>query len=120
MLFARAASPTARMSADTFDAIAIAIAFAFGAGQAGSAIAARGSKEGSRSAVIERGALGGTCVNVGCVPTKTVVASAGDIPQARRSADAPNRLCGRHRRRSARPHRLDEQSRSSADGSGGG
>ena len=66
------------MQSESFDAIIV------GAGQAGPAIAARCSKEGLRSAVIERGAFGGTCVNVGCVPTKTLVASARAMHQARR------------------------------------
>ncbi len=66
------------MSIETFDAIIV------GAGQAGPAIAARCSKEGLRTAVIERGHFGGTCVNVGCVPTKTLVASARAMHQARR------------------------------------
>ena len=66
------------MPIETFDAIIV------GAGQAGPAIAARCSKEGLRTAVIERGHFGGTCVNVGCVPTKTLVASARAMHQARR------------------------------------
>ncbi|MEO6269802.1 MAG: FAD-dependent oxidoreductase, partial [Lautropia sp.] len=66
------------MQSETFDAIVI------GAGQAGPGIAARCSKEGLRTAMIERGHFGGTCVNVGCVPTKTLVASARAIHQARR------------------------------------
>lgn len=69
------------MHQETFDAIVI------GAGQAGPAIAARCSREGLRTAVIERGAFGGTCVNVGCVPTKTLVASARTIHLARRGAE---------------------------------
>ena len=69
------------MPKDRFDAIVI------GAGQAGPAIAARCSKEGLRTAVIERHHFGGTCVNVGCVPTKTLVASARAIRQAQRGAD---------------------------------
>ena len=69
------------MSADTFDAIII------GAGQAGPSLAARCSKEGLKTALIERGAFGGTCVNVGCTPTKTMVASARAIHQARRGAE---------------------------------
>ena len=64
-----------------FDAIVI------GAGQAGPAIAARCSKEGLKTAVIERHHFGGTCVNVGCVPTKTMVASARAIRQAQRGAE---------------------------------
>ena len=69
------------MSPETFDAIVI------GAGQAGPALAARCSKEKLRTAVIERGHFGGTCVNVGCVPTKTLVASARAIHVARRGAE---------------------------------
>ncbi|MBU6502355.1 MAG: FAD-containing oxidoreductase [Burkholderiales bacterium] len=67
------------MSAENFDAIVI------GAGQAGPALAARCSKEGLRTAVIERGHFGGTCVNVGCIPTKTLVASARAVHMANRS-----------------------------------
>ncbi len=66
------------MNIESFDAIVV------GAGQAGPAIAARCSQEGLRTALIERGHLGGTCVNVGCVPTKTLVASARAIHMARR------------------------------------
>jgi pyruvate/2-oxoglutarate dehydrogenase complex dihydrolipoamide dehydrogenase (E3) component len=69
------------MPAENFDAIVV------GAGQAGPALAARCSKEGLRTAVIERHHFGGTCVNVGCVPTKTLVASARTIRQARRGAE---------------------------------
>jgi pyruvate/2-oxoglutarate dehydrogenase complex dihydrolipoamide dehydrogenase (E3) component len=69
------------MHADTFDAIVI------GAGQAGPAIAARCSAEGLRTAIVERAEFGGTCVNVGCVPTKTLVASARAVHVARRGAE---------------------------------
>ena len=69
------------MAVENFDAIVI------GAGQAGPALAARCSKEGLRTAVIERGHFGGTCVNVGCIPTKTMVASARAIHMARRGAE---------------------------------
>jgi len=69
------------MANEHFDAIIV------GAGQAGPAIAARCSKEGLRTAVIERGHFGGTCVNVGCVPTKTLVASARAIHLARRGEE---------------------------------
>lgn len=70
-----------RMQVESFDAIVI------GAGQAGPALAARCAREGLRTAVIERGHFGGTCVNVGCVPTKTMVASARAIHMARRGSE---------------------------------
>ena len=69
------------MPTESFDAIII------GAGQAGPAIAARCSREGLKTAVIERHHFGGTCVNVGCVPTKTLVASARAVRQAQRGAE---------------------------------
>jgi pyruvate/2-oxoglutarate dehydrogenase complex dihydrolipoamide dehydrogenase (E3) component len=64
-----------------FDAIVI------GTGQAGPALAARLAKAGRRTAVIERHRFGGTCVNTGCIPTKTLVASARAIHMARRGAE---------------------------------
>jgi len=53
-----------------YDAIII------GTGQSGPALAARLHKEGQKTAIIERKLVGGTCVNVGCTPTKTLVGSA--------------------------------------------
>jgi pyruvate/2-oxoglutarate dehydrogenase complex dihydrolipoamide dehydrogenase (E3) component len=73
---------------ESFDALVI------GAGQAGPALAVRCAKEGLRTALVERGDLGGTCVNVGCVPTKTWVASARAAHVARRAADWGVRLDG--------------------------
>jgi pyruvate/2-oxoglutarate dehydrogenase complex dihydrolipoamide dehydrogenase (E3) component len=64
-----------------FDAIVI------GAGQAGPALCARLDKEGLKTALIERKLLGGTCVNVGCIPTKTLVASARAVHMARRGVE---------------------------------
>jgi pyruvate/2-oxoglutarate dehydrogenase complex dihydrolipoamide dehydrogenase (E3) component len=64
-----------------FDAIVV------GAGQAGPALAGRLTQAGQRVAVIERGHVGGTCVNTGCKPTKTMVASAYAAHLARRGAD---------------------------------
>lgn len=55
---------------ERFDAIVI------GTGQAGPPLAARMSSEGWRVAIIERWKVGGTCVNYGCIPTKTLVGSA--------------------------------------------
>ena len=67
--------------ATPFDAIII------GTGQAGPALADRMNDEGLRTAVIERHLFGGTCVNVGCIPTKTLVASARAAHVARRGGD---------------------------------
>jgi pyruvate/2-oxoglutarate dehydrogenase complex dihydrolipoamide dehydrogenase (E3) component len=64
-----------------FDAIVV------GTGQAGPALAARLSGAGMKVAVIERGKFGGTCVNDGCTPTKTMVASAYAARLAQRSAE---------------------------------
>lgn len=64
-----------------FDAIFI------GAGQAGPFLAARMAAIGRKVALIERKYLGGTCVNAGCMPTKTLVASARSAHMARRAAD---------------------------------
>jgi pyruvate/2-oxoglutarate dehydrogenase complex dihydrolipoamide dehydrogenase (E3) component len=64
-----------------FDAIVI------GAGQAGPSLAGRLTASGMKVAVIERDRFGGTCVNTGCMPTKTLVASAYAAHLARRGAD---------------------------------
>jgi len=64
-----------------FDAIVI------GAGQAGPPLAERLSQAGHRVAVIERHRMGGTCVNVGCIPTKTLVGSARVAYYARRASE---------------------------------
>ena len=64
-----------------FDSIII------GTGQAGPALAERLAKAGQTVAIIERNRFGGTCVNTGCMPTKTLVASAYAAQLARRSAD---------------------------------
>ncbi|MDZ4264716.1 MAG: FAD-containing oxidoreductase [Mycobacterium sp.] len=64
-----------------FDAIII------GAGQAGPPLAGRLTAAGQTVAVIERKLVGGTCVNYGCIPTKTLVASAHAAHLARRGAE---------------------------------
>src|SRR5256714_5578627 len=66
---------------EKFDAIVI------GAGQAGPALCARLDQEGLKTALIERKLLGGTCVNNGCIPTKTLIASARAAHVARRGSD---------------------------------
>ena len=64
-----------------FDAIII------GTGQAGPSLAWRLTAAGMKVAIIERKLFGGTCVNTGCIPTKTMVASAYAAHMARRAAD---------------------------------
>lgn len=64
-----------------FDAIII------GAGQSGPALAGRMNQEGWKVALVERRRFGGTCVNDGCIPTKTLVASARAAYMARRGGD---------------------------------
>lgn len=66
---------------EQYDAIVI------GTGQSGPALAVRLAKAGRKTAIIERKLFGGTCVNVGCVPTKTLIASARAAHVARRGAD---------------------------------
>jgi pyruvate/2-oxoglutarate dehydrogenase complex dihydrolipoamide dehydrogenase (E3) component len=65
----------------TFDAIVI------GAGQAGPSLAGRLVAAGMKVAIVERKLFGGTCVNTGCMPTKTLVASAYAAHLARRGAE---------------------------------
>lgn len=58
-----------------------------GSGQAGNPLAAALSAKGKRTAMVERAAVGGTCVNYGCTPTKTMVASAEVAAMARRARE---------------------------------
>jgi len=71
-----------------FDAIVI------GTGQAGPALAARLSAAHMKVAVIEKHRFGGTCVNDGCTPTKTMVASAYAARMAARAAEYGVRIDG--------------------------
>jgi pyruvate/2-oxoglutarate dehydrogenase complex dihydrolipoamide dehydrogenase (E3) component len=64
-----------------FDAIVV------GAGQAGPPLVGRLTAAGQSVAMVERKLIGGTCVNTGCIPTKTLVASAHAAHLARRGAD---------------------------------
>src|SRR6202043_3005805 len=93
----------------TYDALII------GTGQAGPPLARRLAAAGMTVAVIERGSFGGTCVNTGCIPTKTLIASAYAIHMARRAADFGVVIDGPVRadmaRVKARKHAISEQSR---------
>jgi pyruvate/2-oxoglutarate dehydrogenase complex dihydrolipoamide dehydrogenase (E3) component len=64
-----------------YDAIVI------GAGQSGPSLAVRLANAGRKTAIIERKNFGGTCVNTGCIPTKTLIASARMAHMARRAAE---------------------------------
>jgi len=72
----------------SFDAIVI------GSGQSGPFLAVRMAAAGQRVAIIERNRFGGTCVNTGCIPTKTLVASAYNAHMARRAADFGVQVAG--------------------------
>ena len=95
---------------EQFDAIVI------GAGQAGPALAVRCGKEGLKTLLIERHHFGGTCVNNGCVPTKTLVASARAAHVARHAGDFGVMIDGQVRvdmaRVKARKDRIVQQSSS--------
>jgi pyruvate/2-oxoglutarate dehydrogenase complex dihydrolipoamide dehydrogenase (E3) component len=98
-------------SAGRYDSIVI------GTGQAGPALAVRLAKAGRRTAIVERHLFGGTCVNVGCTPTKTLVASARAAHMAGRAADFGLRLGGAVAIDMARVKaRKDAVVRESADG----
>ena len=64
-----------------YDAVVI------GTGQAGPSLAARFADAGMRVAIVEHHKFGGTCVNTGCIPTKTLVASAYAAHVARRGEE---------------------------------
>ena len=66
---------------DHFDAIVI------GSGQAGTPLTIALAEAGRKTALVESRHVGGTCINVGCTPTKTMVASARIAYLARRAAD---------------------------------
>src|SRR5437016_10805620 len=67
--------------ATKYDAIVI------GTGQAGPSLAVRLADARMKVAIIERKRFGGTCVNNGCIPTKTLIASARTAHVARRASD---------------------------------
>ena len=93
----------------TYDAIVI------GTGQAGPPLARRLTAAGMTVAIIERGAFGGTCVNTGCIPTKTLIASAYGAHMARRAGEFGVGLADPVHvdmpRVKARKDRISEQSR---------
>jgi len=74
---------------ERYDAIVI------GTGQSGPALAVRLANAGRKTAIVERKLFGGTCVNVGCIPTKTLIASARAAHVARNGADYGVAIDGR-------------------------
>ena len=72
----------------SFDAIIV------GAGQAGPPLAGRLTAAGHRVALVERQLFGGTCVNTGCMPTKTLIASARAAHVVRRAAEFGVQIAG--------------------------
>jgi len=69
------------MNASAYEAVII------GTGQSGKPLALALARAGWKTAIVEREHVGGTCINVGCTPTKTMVASARVAYLARRSKD---------------------------------
>jgi pyruvate/2-oxoglutarate dehydrogenase complex dihydrolipoamide dehydrogenase (E3) component len=74
---------------DRYDAIVI------GTGQSGPSLAVRLANAGRKTAIVERKLFGGTCVNVGCIPTKTLIASARAAHVARNGAEYGVAIDGR-------------------------
>jgi pyruvate/2-oxoglutarate dehydrogenase complex dihydrolipoamide dehydrogenase (E3) component len=74
---------------EKYDAIVI------GTGQSGPSLAVRLANAGRKTAIVERKLFGGTCVNVGCIPTKTLIASARAAHVAHHSADFGVAIDGR-------------------------
>jgi pyruvate/2-oxoglutarate dehydrogenase complex dihydrolipoamide dehydrogenase (E3) component len=90
-MIAQARTPPAPgdfMTTTSYDAIVI------GSGQAGPFLAVRLAQSGMKTVLIEREHLGGTCVNDGCIPTKTLVASARTAHVVRRAAHYGIRIDG--------------------------
>lgn len=94
-------------------------AIIIGTGQAGPSLAARLAAAGMSVAVIERGKFGGTCVNTGCTPTKTLVASAYAARVVQRASEYGVHITGSAQldisRVKARMHSVVEQSRTSLE-----
>src|SRR5712692_2962573 len=80
-ILGRLAQPEECSMTNAYDAIII------GTGQAGPFLAGRLAGAGRKVVIIERKLFGGTCVNTGCIPTKTLVASANAAHMACRAAE---------------------------------
>ena len=69
--------PLSRNAAETYDLVVI------GAGSAGFSAAITAAEEGARVALVGAGTIGGTCVNIGCVPSKALIRAVEPLHQAR-------------------------------------
>ena len=69
------------MAVETFDAVIV------GSGQGGNPLALAFARAGRKTALVERAAVGGTCINTGCTPTKTMVSNAEVAHTVRRAGD---------------------------------
>lgn len=69
------------MTTENFDLLVV------GGGKAGKSLAMDLAAAGQRVAMVERGMIGGTCINVACIPTKTLVNSARLLAMTRRAAE---------------------------------
>jgi len=75
---------------DHYDAIVI------GSGQGGTPLCRALADAGMRTALVEREHVGGTCINEGCTPTKTMIASGRVAYLTRRGADYGVHRCNLH------------------------
>lgn len=66
---------------ETFDVVVI------GAGPGGYPAAIRAARLGAKTALVEREAIGGTCLNWGCIPTKALIAGAERLGELRRARE---------------------------------
>ena len=76
------------MAMEKFDVCVI------GAGPGGYVAAIKAGQKGLKTALVEKGNLGGTCLNIGCIPTKTLIASAEVLHSARHAADFGVEIAG--------------------------
>ncbi len=66
-----------------------------GAGPGGYVSAIRASRNGAKTAIVEKNQLGGTCLNIGCIPTKTLLAGSEVLHQARRASEFGVKISGK-------------------------
>ena len=88
-------------------------AIVLGSGQAGDTLSQKLADHGWSVALVEKGHVGGTCVNTGCTPTKTMIASAQVAHYARQAA---RWVCARERSASIYPRSSPARTRSSSSG----